>query len=84
MVIAKIFLRSSFLVSLTFAYDLPIEDSEDGPPNLYLNQNFYGFVIDEDSKEVIGDKPWFIEFYSPKCPHCQDLLPIWTELHVKH
>ena len=33
---------------------------------------------------MIGDKPWFIEFYSPGCPHCQDLQPAWTELHLKH
>ena len=33
---------------------------------------------------MIGDKAWFIEFYSPECPHCQKFAPTWQEFYDKY
>ena len=62
-------------------------ESENELPSLPLNLTssyFYGGVIDPEKNEVIGDKPWMIDFFAPWCPHCQHLAPTWDELHQKH
>ena len=33
---------------------------------------------------VIGDKPWFIMFYTDKCGYCEPFKPIWKEFNLKH
>ena len=54
------------------ASDLP--DQEDNHsrdlPIVLDEDNFYEKVIDLEDNMVIGDKPWFIEFFAPWCPHC--------------
>ena len=42
------------------------------------SQNFLDNVVHSETNEVIGDKPWFIEFYSPDCPHCQEFALTWA------
>ena len=31
--------------------------------------DFYGVAVDCKTQQVITDKPWFIEFMAPWCPH---------------
>ena len=45
------------------------------------DQNFTGTVVEDQTNLLIGDKPWFIEFFAPWCPHCQHLAPIWDKFH---
>lgn len=48
------------------------------------NTNFYGTVVDKQTSQVIGDKPWFVKFFAPWCGHCKKLAPIWDELAEAH
>ena len=59
----------------------PVEEEEWTESFVATTDNFYGTVVDRDTSMLIGDKPWFIEFYAPWCPHCQHLAPKWDELH---
>ena len=73
-------------LSLTLACVLLVSQgrTEDGdlPTNLDSN-NFYDIVLDSETNLLIGQKPWFVEFFAPWCPHCQHLNPIWDELHTR-
>ena len=46
--------------------------------------NFYHFVLDKETDDLILDKPWFILFFSPGCPHCVHFKPDWKEFHGLH
>ena len=46
--------------------------------------NFYGFVVDKDTQKVIGEKAWFIDFFSPWCSHCRQFAPTWDEFYKIH
>ena len=50
-------------------------------PIVLGQDNFFDNVLDRETDKVIGEKPWFIEFFAPWCPHCQHLAPVWDSLH---
>ena len=50
-------------------------------PFVIDESNFYELVLTAETNEIIGEKPWFIEFYAPWCPHCQHLAPVWDQFH---
>jgi len=47
------------------------KNSESDLPTVIDANNFYDVVIDRKTNMVKGQKPWFIEFFAPWCPHCQ-------------
>ena len=64
------------------ASDLPDQENNSNDLPIVLDSdNFYDKVIDLQDKLVIGNKPWFIEFFAPWCPHCQHLAPVWDMLY---
>ena len=46
--------------------------------------SFYGYVVDFDSQQVIGDKPWIIKYFVPWCPHCKKMEAAFEALHHKY
>ena len=74
------------LLAVAEAKELPEMDmSKDSPaedlPIVLDDTNFVGTVVDPITEETTGDKPWFIEFFAPWCPHCQHLAPTWDQFH---
>lgn len=50
---------------------------------IILVQHVRSDIIDlthEDFDEIVKEHPVFIKFYSPTCPHCQKLVPIWEKV----
>ena len=40
--------------------------------------------VDKDTQKVIGEKAWFIDFFSPWCSHCRQFAPTWDEFYKIH
>lgn len=47
--------------------------NEDGLSVPLTAENFQRLV-------TMTQDPWFIKFYAPWCPHCQDMAPTWEQL----
>jgi thiol-disulfide isomerase/thioredoxin len=37
-------------------------------------------LTETDFDEMIKDHPTFVKFYSPSCPHCMKLAPVWEKV----
>ena len=59
-------------------------DEEEGEPPLLTTAMFDDQVLDKNTLQVKGGKPWFIKFYAPWCGHCKKLAPTWKKLHEEH
>ena len=53
-----------------------IVPQQEGPVYKLVNKEFQRLVLD-------GDLNFFVKFYSPKCPHCIKLEPVFIELAQK-
>ena len=76
-IIIKKYLKMKLQASLVVAGILsacvsaaPIGLPDTGKPYDIDQTHFYGSIVDPSTHELIGTTPWFIEFYSPWCPHC--------------
>lgn len=47
--------------------------NEEGTSVALTAENFQRLV-------TMTQDPWFIKFYAPWCPHCQDMAPTWEQL----
>ncbi|KAJ2761620.1 hypothetical protein IWQ56_005222, partial [Coemansia nantahalensis] len=51
------------------------------PPKEVYNADGVAVVLTADSFAGQTAKgPWFVKFFAPWCPHCQQLAPVWAEL----
>ena len=57
------------------------EETAQGGAPLFSAQDFDEKVFNNDTRQTIGDKPWFIKFFTPWCPHCRKLAPTWASLY---
>ena len=37
-------------------------------------------LTESDFDEMIKGHPTFVKFYSPSCPHCMKLAPVWEKV----
>ncbi|CCA75808.1 related to protein disulfide isomerase-Laccaria bicolor [Serendipita indica DSM 11827] len=66
---ASIFLSS--LLLLVASTPLPVQSKETPELRQLTGQNF---------EESIKTNHWFVEFFSPYCPHCTAFKPDWTKI----
>ena len=63
---------------------LQLEVTQSEKPLEFDQTTFYDYVVNPTDHTLILNKPWFLIFYSPKCPHCVKFKPTWNEFHNMH
>ena len=75
------------LVGLASADHIPAIDmylSERDKPIEIRKDNIFSLVIDENTNLLQKcEKGFFLKFFSPWCPHCQNMAAAWDEFHNK-
>jgi protein disulfide-isomerase A1 len=59
--------------AVTWKKSEAVPESNDGPVKIVVHKTYDDIVLDK-SKDVL------VEFYSPSCPHCKNLEPVYNSL----